>query len=98
MTLAMATFLQGLLVIIAGGSAVSVQNPLVAWLGIARPARHSGGHPAVARGLGGGAGRCCTARRSARAVFALGTNPLAARLSGVDVGRDHHAALYASAA
>ena len=38
MTLAMATLLQGLLVIIAGGSAVSVQNPLVVWFGSARPA------------------------------------------------------------
>ena len=38
MTLAMATFLQGLLIIIAGGSAISSQIPLVAWLGNARPA------------------------------------------------------------
>ena len=37
MTLAMATFLQGVLILIAGGSAVSAQNPLVAWLGNARP-------------------------------------------------------------
>lgn len=37
MTLAMATFLQGLLVIIAGGSAVSVTSSSVKWLGSARP-------------------------------------------------------------
>lgn len=36
MTLAMATFLQGLLVIVAGGSAVSVQNPSIIFLGSAR--------------------------------------------------------------
>src|SRR5690606_27406608 len=37
MTLAMATFLQGLLVIVAGGSAVTVSNPAVILLGQARP-------------------------------------------------------------
>ena len=37
MTLAMATLLQGLLVIAAGGSAVTVTNPAVTWLGSARP-------------------------------------------------------------
>ncbi|MGF1626855.1 MAG: ABC transporter permease [Alphaproteobacteria bacterium] len=86
MTLAMATFLQGLLVIIAGGSAVSVDNPLVVWLGSARPA----GIPAgimvwvlvslvvlvyLHRTPGG-----------AR-IFAIGTNPLAAELSGVRITR-----------
>lgn len=37
MTLAMATFLQGLLVIVAGGSAVSVNNAAAIFLGSARP-------------------------------------------------------------
>ena len=37
MTLAMATFLQGLLVIVAGGSAVTVSNPAVILLGQSRP-------------------------------------------------------------
>ena len=46
MTLAMATLLQGLLVIIAGGSAVSVQNPLVVWFGSARHCHAKAGrHP-----------------------------------------------------
>jgi ribose transport system permease protein len=86
MTLAMATFLQGLLVLIAGGSAVSTDNPLVVWLGSARPA----GIPAgimvwvvvslavlvyLHRTPGG-----------AR-IYAIGTNPLAAELSGVRIGR-----------
>ena len=63
MTLAMATFLQGLLIIIAGGSAVTASNPLVIWLGNARPV----GIPAgvllwivVSRWR---AARCCTRRR-----------------------------------
>ncbi|MER8676980.1 ABC transporter permease [Mesorhizobium sp. M0615] len=84
MTLAMATFLQGLLIIIAGGSAVTAENPLVHWLGNGRPA----GIPAGvllwvvvsvivlttmhATSLG------------AR-IFAMGANPLAAALSGVPV-------------
>ena len=37
MTLAMATFLQGLLIIIAGGSAISVTNATLEWLGSAHP-------------------------------------------------------------
>jgi ribose/xylose/arabinose/galactoside ABC-type transport system permease subunit len=35
MTLAMATILQGLLILIAGGSAISVTNPALDWLGSA---------------------------------------------------------------
>lgn len=86
MTLAMATFLQGLLVIIAGGSAVTVDNSVVVWLGSARPI----GIPAgiivwvvvsiailiyLHRTPGG-----------AR-IYALGTNRLAAELSGVRINR-----------
>lgn len=84
MTLAMATFLQGLLIIIAGGSAITAQNPLVSWLGNARP----GGVPAgILLWLAVGAvtlfvmhGTPLGAR-----LFAIGANPLAARLSGVPV-------------
>jgi ribose transport system permease protein len=84
MTLAMATFLQGVLILIAGGSAISAQNPLLAWLGNARPA----GIPA---------GVLLWAAASILAlivlhatpfgarVFALGANPLATELSGVNV-------------
>ncbi|RWI95586.1 ABC transporter permease [Mesorhizobium sp.] len=84
MTLAMATFLQGLLIIIAGGSAVTAENPLVHWLGNARPA----GIPAgillwiavsvlvltLMHATPFGAG-----------IFAMGANPLAASLSGVPI-------------
>jgi ribose/xylose/arabinose/galactoside ABC-type transport system permease subunit len=35
MTLAMATILKGLLILIAGGSAISVTNPALNWLGSA---------------------------------------------------------------
>ncbi|MCF6109323.1 ABC transporter permease [Mesorhizobium muleiense] len=84
MTLAMATFLQGLLIIIAGGSAVTAENPLVRWLGNARPA----GIPAgvllwVAVSVIVLAAMHATSF-GAR-LFAMGANPLAATLSGVPV-------------
>jgi ribose transport system permease protein len=82
MTLAMATFLQGLLIIIAGGSAISAQNPLVAWLGNARPAGIPAGIilwiVASAAALYLMHGTPFGAR-----LFALGANPLASALSGV---------------
>ena len=84
MTLAMATFLQGVLILIAGGSAVSAQNPLLAWLGNARPA----GVPA---GVILWAIASATALVALHAtpfgarVFALGANSVAAALSGVNV-------------
>ncbi len=83
MTLAMATFLQGVLILMAGGSAVSLDNPIVEWLGSARPFGFS----------------ACIMLWVVIAVlvlvllhktplgarfFALGANPLAARLSGVN--------------
>ncbi|RWO29202.1 MAG: ABC transporter permease [Mesorhizobium sp.] len=82
MTLAMATFLQGLLIIIAGGSALTAENPLVRWLGNARPA----GIPAgvllwVAVSVIVLAAMHATSF-GAR-LFAMGANPLAATLSGV---------------
>ena len=82
MTLAMATFLQGLLIIIAGGSAVSSQNPLVAWLGNARP----GGIPAgvylwlIVSAL---VLIVLHATPFGARIFAIGANPLASQLSGV---------------
>jgi ribose transport system permease protein len=85
MTLAMATFLQGALILIAGGSAVSAQNPVVAWLGNARPANIPVGVllwivvSAVALVV-------LHATPLGACIFALGANPLAARLSGVNVG------------
>ncbi|RWO63985.1 MAG: ABC transporter permease [Mesorhizobium sp.] len=84
MTLAMATFLQGLLIIIAGGSAVTAENPLVRWLGNARPA----GMPAgvllwVAVSVIVLVAMHATSF-GAR-LFAMGANPLAATLSGVPI-------------
>lgn len=87
MTLAMATFLQGLLVIVAGGSAVTVGNPAVILLGQSRP-------------LGIPAGILLWAvvsiivlllihRMPIGARFlAIGANPLAALLSGVGLTRN----------
>lgn len=84
MTLAMATFLQGLLIIIAGGSAVSLQNELVSWLGNARPAGIPAGillwAAVAAAALAVMHGTPFGAR-----LFAIGANPLAAQLSGVPV-------------
>jgi ribose transport system permease protein len=78
--------LQGLLVIIAGGSAVSVQNPLVVWLGSARLA----GIPAgILLWLAVSAATLILLHATpfGARVFALGTNPVATRLSGVNVDR-----------
>lgn len=87
MTLAMATFLQGLLVIVAGGSAVTVSNPAVILLGQARPF----GIPAgVILWVVVSAGVLLLIHRmpiGAR-FLALGANPLATRLSGVSVTRN----------
>jgi ribose transport system permease protein len=84
MTLAMATFLQGLLILLAGGSAISAQSPLLEWLGSARP----GGVPAgvlvwaIASVL---SLLALHATPFGARVFALGANSLAATLSGVNV-------------
>jgi ribose transport system permease protein len=85
MTLAMATFLQGALILIAGGSAVSAQNPVVAWLGNARPA----GVPVGVLlwiVVSAFALFVLHATPLGARIFALGSNPVVARLSGVDVG------------
>lgn len=87
MTLAMATFLQGLLVIVAGGSAVTVSNPAVILLGQARPL----GVPAgvILWVVVSAAVLLLIHRMPIGARFlALGANPLATRLSGVSVTRN----------
>ena len=87
MTLAMATFLQGLLVIVAGGSAVTVSNPMVILLGQARPF----GIPAgvILWVVVSAVVLLIIHRMPIGARFlALGANPLAARLSGVSVTRN----------
>jgi ribose transport system permease protein len=84
MTLAMATFLQGLLILLAGGSAISAQSPLLEWLGSARP----GGVPAgvlvwaIASVL---SLLALHATPFGARVFAIGANQLAATLSGINV-------------
>lgn len=84
MTLAMATFLQGILVLIAGGSAVSVSNASVMWLGQARPFEIPAG---VFLWIGVSVVTLLLIHRlpTGARFLALGANPLAARLSGVDV-------------
>ncbi|TPN88427.1 ABC transporter permease [Mesorhizobium sp. CU2] len=84
MTLAMATFLQGLLIIIAGGSAVTAENPLVHWLGNARPA----GIPAgiiLWIAVSAIVLTVMHATPFGARIFAMGANPLAASLSGVPI-------------
>ena len=93
MTLAMATFLQGLLVIVAGGSAVSVTNAAVIWLGQARPM----GIPAgvILWVIVSVFVLLLIHRLPIGARFlALGANPLAARLSGVSITK-HTLIVYA---
>jgi ribose transport system permease protein len=93
MTLAMATFLQGLLVIVAGGSAVSVTNAAVIWLGQARPFGISAS--VILWAIVSIAVIVLIHRMPIGARFlALGANPLAARLSGVSVTR-HTLIVYA---
>lgn len=85
MTLAMATLLQGLLVIVAGGSAVTVSNPSVTWLGSARPLGLPAGvwlWAAVAIGMVVLLSRGVAGPR----ILALGANARAAVLSGVREG------------
>ena len=84
MTLAMATFLQGALILLAGGSAVSVDNAAIDTLGNARPA----GIPAsVLLWIVVGLATVLLLRRTrfGARVYALGANPLASALSGVNV-------------
>lgn len=84
MTLAMATFLQGVLILIAGGSAISAQNPFLAWLGNARPAGIPAGVILWAIASVAALVALHATPFGAR-IFALGANPVAAALSGVNV-------------
>ena len=86
MTLAMATFLQGALILLAGGSAVSAHNEAVRYLGNARP----WGVPAGVVLWAVVAVTTLLILRRTRfgaRVYALGANPLATALSGVNVHR-----------
>jgi ribose transport system permease protein len=84
MTLAMATILQGLLVLIAGGSAISVSNPALDWLGSEHVLTIS-----VSIVLWAAIALLCLLwlhrTRSGALLFAIGTNPEASRLSGVPI-------------
>ncbi|MDR3514535.1 MAG: ABC transporter permease [Azospirillaceae bacterium] len=84
MTLAMATFLQGALILVAGGTAVSAHNPVVEWLGSGR----LGGIPAgilLWLVVSGATLALLHATPLGARIFALGANPLATLLSGVSV-------------
>ncbi len=86
MTLAMATFLQGLLVIVAGGSAVSVTNAAVIWLGQGRLFGISAS--VILWAVVSVAVIVLIHRMPIGGRFlALGANPVAAQLSGVSVTR-----------
>ena len=86
MTLAMATILQGVLVLIAGGSAISVDNPALTWLG----SSHVLGISAtiILWSLAAAATLFWLhGTRSGALIYAVGTNPEVSRLSGVPVQR-----------
>ncbi len=86
MTLAMATILQGLLILIAGGSAISVTNPSLDWLGSTHVLTIS-----VSIILWAFVAAVCLfwlhGTRSGSLIFAIGANPVVSRLSGVPIRR-----------
>ena len=86
MTLAMATILQGLLVLVAGGSAISVSNATLEWLGSTHVLTISA---SILLWLIVAA--VCLfwlhGTRSGSLLFAIGTNPVVSRLSGVPIRR-----------
>ena len=82
--------LQGLLVIVAGGSAITVQQPGGGMARLGPPGRRAGRHPVVAGGLGRGAGAAAP-HRGGRADLRPRRQPAGGALSGVDIGRDHGA-------
>lgn len=84
MTLATATFLQGVLILIAGGSAISAQNPILSWFGNARPL---GVPVSVLFWVVVATMTLWVMHRTpfGARVFALGTNPLATQLSGIGI-------------
>jgi ribose transport system permease protein len=86
MTLAMATILQGLLVLIAGGSAISVNNAALNWISSA----HLFGLSATVSLWIFVTAICLFwlhGTRSGALIFAIGTNPTVSRMSGVPVER-----------
>jgi ribose transport system permease protein len=86
MTLAMATILQGLLILIAGGSAISVTNPALDWIGSTHVLTIS-----VSIILWAIVAAICLfwlhGTRSGSLIFAIGSNPLVSKLSGVPIRR-----------
>jgi ribose transport system permease protein len=86
MTLAMATILQGLLVLIAGGSAISISNASLDWLGSTHVLTIS-----VSIVLWAIVAAVCLfwlhGTRSGSLIFAIGANPVVSRLSGVPIRR-----------
>jgi ribose transport system permease protein len=86
MTLAMATILQGLLVLIAGGSAISISNASLDWLGSTHVLTVS-----VSIILWGVVAAICLfwlhGTRSGSLIFAIGTNSVVSTLSGVPIRR-----------
>jgi ribose transport system permease protein len=86
MTLAMATILQGLLVLIAGGSAISISNASLDWLGSTRVLTIS-----VSIILWAIVAAGCLfwlhGTRSGSLIFAIGANPVVSRLSGAPIRR-----------
>jgi ribose transport system permease protein len=86
MTLAMATILQGLLILIAGGSAISVTNSSLDWLGSTHVLTIS-----VSILLWAIVAAVCLfwlhGTRSGSLIFAIGANPVVSRLSGVPIRR-----------
>jgi ribose transport system permease protein len=86
MTLAMATILQGVLVLIAGGSAVSVDNPTLNWLG---SSHLFGISTSILLWLIVAAAALFWLHftRSGALIFAIGTNPTVSQLSGIPIPR-----------
>ena len=83
MALAMATFLQGVLILIAGGTAISAGSPVLSWLGNARPIGIPAGVVLWIFAAAAALLLMHTTPFGAR-VYALGANPLAAALSGIN--------------
>jgi len=86
MTLAMATILQGVLVLIAGGSAISVDNPTLTWLG---ESHVMGVSASILLWLIVAVAALFWLHftRSGALIFAIGTNPLVSQLSGIPIQR-----------
>jgi ribose transport system permease protein len=86
MTLAMATILQGVLVLIAGGSAISVDNPTLTWLG---ESHVMGVSASILLWLIVAVAALFWLHftRSGTLIFAIGTNPLVSQLSGIPIQR-----------